>query len=507
MAETLEELARGWSLYQSGKLQQASQIFHNFLQVYPNNPDVWCLLGLTREAMGELDYSVWCYRNALQINPNSSKAHNELGNSLATQGKFDEAKLSYRRALVLKPDFAVAHNNLGVVLKRQGELEPAIGCFQRALQLQPDFAAAHNNLGIVLTRQGELEPAIGCFQRALQLQPEFVEAHYNLSEAWLLMGDFEQGWREYEWRWRRKDARPMSFSQPLWDGSSLAGQKILLHTEQGIGDALQFIRYARSVKQAGGHVILQCPRPMIPMLSTCPGIDQLIAHGAATPEFNVHAPLMSLPRIFKTTLSTVPAHVPYLFADPERVRYWQQKLPQDSTFRVGIAWWGNPNSPIGDHRFIPLVHFAPIASLKGVQVFSLQKGAGREQLQSRAGIFPVKDLRARLDETNGAFVDTAAVMMNLNLIITADTAIAHLAGALGVPVWVALSHTANWRWLPHRDDSPWYPTMRLFRQTKPGEWDEVFSQMKIELEDEVEACIRHETRRALKVSRVAGLSR
>ncbi len=397
------------------------------------------------------------------------------------QGRLEEAVASYEQALRLKPDYAEAHNNLGIALMEQGRLEEAVASYEQALRVKPDYAEAHNNLGIALGDQGNLEEAVASYQQALRLKPNYAEAHKNLALTWLLLGNFEQGWLEYQWRWQCKEFSPPGFQQPLWDGAALQGQTILLHAEQGLGDTLQFIRYAPLVQERGGTVLMACPAPLIRLLAGCPGIDRLIPQGGSLPPFDVHAPLLSLPKILGTTLVTVPAKVPYLFADADLTTQWGRELKQFPAFKIGIGWQGSPKYRDDRSRSIPLVHFEPLARLEGVQLFSLQKGPGTEQLRALADRFPVTDLGSRLDEASGAFMDTAAVMKNLDLVITSDTAIAHLGGALGVPVWVALPLVPDWRWLLHREDSPWYPTLRLFRQTERGNWPQVFERKAAEV--------------------------
>ena len=285
------------------------------------------------------------------------------------------------------------------------------------------------------------------------------------------MGRFEQGWPGYEWRWKCKEFGSLPpFQPPLWDGSSLDGRTILVHAEQGLGDTLQFIRYVPSLHQRGGRVILMCQPPLVRLLTRSPGIERLLAHGDPVPEFDVHTPLLSLPRLLGTTLESVPADVPYLEAEPQLVEAWRHRLGSYPGFKVGIVWQGNPKFRLDRLRSIPLAQFAPLARVPGVHLFSLQKGPGAEQLAAVTDRFPVTDLGRRLDD----FMDTAAVLKNLDLVISVDTAIAHLAGALGIPVWVALPFAPDWRWLMGREDSPWYPTMRLFRQTRPGQWEDVF---------------------------------
>jgi tetratricopeptide (TPR) repeat protein len=347
-----------------------------------------------------------------------------------------------------------------------------VACLERCVQLQPDFPEAHNNLGNAHRDQGRLEEAHACFARALELRPDYADAHWNRALLWLLQGDFEKGLPEYEWRWQLKDFRRRAHSQPLWNGAPLGEQTLLLYAEQGLGDTVQFIRYAALARRHCGRIVVQCQPPLARLLAGYPGVDQLVPEGVPLPPFDAHAPLLSLPRLLGTTLDTIPANIPYLHADPGLVALWRDELASGAGFKVGIAWQGSTKYRADRWRSMPLAQFEPLARVPGVRLFSLQKGFGREQVHG-AG-FPVTDLGGRLDEAHGAFMDTAAVLKNLDLVITSDTVIAHLAGALGVPVWVAVPFLPDWRWLLEREDSPWYPTMRLFRQAQPGRWDEVF---------------------------------
>ncbi len=299
---------------------------------------------------------------------------------------------------------------------------------------------------------------------------------------WLMQGDLERGWVEYEWRWRGDSYPARPFRQPAWDGSPLQGRTILLHAEMGLGDTLHFIRYAPLVQRRGGRVLVECQPPLLRLLGRCPGIDGLFPRGAALPAFDVHAGLMSLPRLFGTTLANVPAEVPYLFAEPDRVQQWGRELGQEPGFRIGIVWEGSRSNPYRRFRDFPPTCFEPLARLEGVRLLSLQKGAGEEALREIAGRFSVTDLGPRLDRDTGAFVDTAAVLMNLDLVIACDSAMGHLAGALGVPVWLALGHPPEWRWLLQGESTPWYPTMRLFRQDASRDWAPVFQRMAAEVE-------------------------
>jgi hypothetical protein len=296
----------------------------------------------------------------------------------------------------------------------------------------------------------------------------------------LLRGDFEGGWQDYEQRWAQPNVILRSFHEPRWDGSPLEGKSIFVYAEQGLGDTIQFIRYLPLIKERGGTVLFGSPPGLERLFSGIPGVDRLIAGGAAVPPFDVQAPLLSLPGIFGTTLATIPAAVPYLRADPGLVDHWRGELAPLEGFKIGVAWQGSPKNTGDRYRSFPLTHFESLARVPGVQLVSLQKGPGAEQMSGIGERFPILDLSDRLDKA-GAFLDTAAVMMNLDLVVTADTAVAHLAGALGVPVWTLLMLTPDWRWLLDRSDTPWYPTMHLFRQKRFGDWAEAFEHIAAEL--------------------------
>ena len=329
-------------------------------------------------------------------------------------------------------------------------------------------------MGVAFKVQGKLDEAIACFERVLQLEADDVNAHINRSLVWLLRGDFERGWDEYEWRWEHKDSLPRQCPQRLWDGSSLAGRTILLHAEQGLGDTIQFIRYAPLVKRCGGTVVVGCSKLLTRLLATCSGIDRVVTKEDSLPEFDVHAPLLSLPRIFQTHLDSIPADIPYL-QSLEKCRPEIENLlsAQQVKHRVGIVWAGNPDHPNDRNRSCALSCFRVLTCLPDVALFSLQKGANGADLERECREMSVIDLSEVLDD----FAETAAAVMKLDLVITVDTAVAHLAGALGRPVWVLLPFAPDWRWLLDREDSSWYPTMRLFRQPRPGDWEAVFERV------------------------------
>lgn len=517
MATLSEALVIAVQHHQAGRLQAAENICQQILAVDPDHAETLHLLGVVAfqlgnhevsiqqlgraielngtdssfhrslgtafQAQGKLDEAIACFCRALELKPDYAEAHYRLGTAFQAQGKPDDAIACHRRALELKPDYPRAHYHLGITFQTQGKLEEAINCHRRALELEPDYPRAHYNLGIAFHQLRRFDDALMCYTRALELKPDYREAHLSRSVLRLLRGDFEAGWPEFEWRWKTNQLVERKFSQPVWDGKPLEDRTILLHAEQGFGDTIQFVRYAALVKEQNpaATVIVGCQRPLEKLLARCHGIDRLIAEGDDLPSFDVHSPLLSLPQILKTTVETIPANVPYVFASPELVSHWRKCLSQVHGLRVGVNWQSRSGQGEFRNRDIAIEYLIALAQLPGVRLISLQKGEGRDELASASEHLPILDLGPDFDTMHGAFVDTAAVMMNLDLVISSDTSVPHLAGALGVPVWLALPYVSDWRWLLDRSDSPWYPTMRLFRQTSPGNWPGVFEEMKAAL--------------------------
>jgi len=478
-----DALALAVQHHQAGRLQAAEQIYHQILTTNPNHPDALHLLGVIAFQSGDYDLAVDYITRAIKVNGAVAKFHCNLGNVFQAERKLDEAIRSFRHALQLDPQFAEAFHNLGSALADNDQLGEAVNAYRRSLKLKPYSAETWTNLGVALTAQGKIEEAVASFDSALQTNPSNVDARGNRALLWLLQGDFHRGWREYEWRWKSNQLHRQDFAQPGWDGSPLSSRTILLHSEQGLGDTLQFVRYASLVKQQNpaAKVVVGCQRRLTNLLSRCPAIDKVVGAGDPLPPFDVHSPLLSLPGIFQTTLETIPAQVPYLFPDPKLVVHWRNKLGNVRGLRIGINWQGRFGEGEFRKRNIPLELFASLAKLPGVQLISLQKREANESHFQQNTPFTVFDPGPEFDTVHGAFEDSAAIMMNLDLVITSDTSVPHLAGALGVPVWLALPFVPDWRWLQNRWDSPWYPTMRLFRQQAAGNWSGVFEAMRVEL--------------------------
>ena len=462
----------GVALQEQGQVEPAIHCFQQALALDPSSLEALLNLGVALQTQGQREAAADCLQQAIQRAPTSAVAYNNLGMVRHEQGQFDVALQHYHQALQLRPDYAKAHSNLGALLHAQGRLTEAVEHLQHALRLQPDFIEAYSNLGLVLQAQGHIEAAIATFEHALQYKPDCVQAHWNRAIAWLLSGNFQQGWQEYEWRWRRPDSPPPAFPQPCWDGTPFPHQTLLVYSEQGLGDTLQFVRYLPQVAARGQHIVLACQPALVRLLRTCPGVQTLVVKDRpemASQPFDLYIPLLSLPGIFGTTSTTIPADIPYITADPALVQQWHTRLGAEHAFRVGLVWAGNPSHKNDRNRSCTLATLAPLAPLPRLALFSLQTGPAAGQIDQPPAGMVLHDVGRTLSD----FADTAAVITHLDLVITVDTAVAHLAGAMGKPVWTLLPFAPDWRWGQHSAYTPWYPTMRLFRQPAPGAWEAV----------------------------------
>jgi tetratricopeptide (TPR) repeat protein/glycosyltransferase involved in cell wall biosynthesis len=462
----------GWLKQQLGEIDSAILYYQTALQLAPNLYETAHNLAHLFKEKKQFNEASAYYLKALQINPNLTYSLMGLGTVWQQQGKLAEAFNCYQQAVKLEPNNPEAHNNVGAFYHQQGNEKAAIPHYRQALKLNPDFVDAINNLGHALTDLGEFQEAFYYHTRSLELQPDNATAHLELALTLLLFGDFQRGFAEYEWRWRTPQLPPRQFKQPVWDGSDLQGKTILLHVEQGFGDSIQFIRYAPIIRSRGAKVMVACYPELIRLFASVAGIEYLSVSFEGLPEFDVHAPLMSLPRIVGTTLETIPANVPYL-APPAECKF---ALSSEAKLKVGIVWAGSPQRRKDNQRSCSLSDFIQFLDVPGIAFYSLQKNlsqSDRTLLNQRL----VPDLSPHLSD----FADTASAISQLDLVISVDTAVAHLAGALGKPVWVLLSFSPDWRWLLQREDNPWYLTARLFRQSQPDSWQELFEDVQAAL--------------------------
>lgn len=417
-------------------------------------------------------------KEGLKLLPDDAGLHCAMAALFESKNDLSQTESYYRQALRYSPKFVQAWVGLGNVLQNQQRHSEAEECYQEAIAVAPSHPEAHFNLGVSYQRRGLLAEALNSFDNAIEGRAELVDAHWYKSFICLLRGDYEQGWHEYEWRLRQKQNIPRPFRQPTWDGSSLVGRTILVHDEQGYGDTFQFVRYLPLVQARGGRVVFECHRKLGPILSGCAGYDEI--HERASPsstpntEFDTHIHLLSLPRLFQTRLESIPADVPYIKANPKRAAYWRDRIAGDTGFKIGIAWAGSASHTNELNRSCTLATFREMAEMPHVSLYSLQKGPGSEQADSPPAGMNIRRLDKEMDLTE-RFVDTAALMVNLDLVISIDTSIVHLAGALGCPVWTLLCASPDWRWGEKGTHSAWYPSMRLFRQSEASNWDRVMA--------------------------------
>jgi tetratricopeptide (TPR) repeat protein len=469
----------GTALHDQGKLDEAVSCYQQALSLRPDAVDTLVNYAGALRERGEPGRAAEQYQRALAQRPDHVAALIGLGTALRDHGKTDAAIAHFKQALTLAPDRADAHNNIAIALEAVGDLPNAVAHYEEAVALSPNQAAVHNNLGNALEHQGRLDEAMTCYERALALKPDYPEAHYNRALLLLLLGDLAQGWAEYEWRWRCKANPERGYTtRPQWSGEVLAGRTILIQTEQGFGDSFQFLRYVPILAEGGAEVVLAVPAPLLRLAETLPGIGGVVSEGDPLPDFDFHCPLLSLPAVLGTTIETIPASVPYLSPPPETSAVWETRLAVKTGLKVGLVWSGNPANRMNPQRSISLVALEPLWRIPGIRWYSLQVGSPTEAI-GRAPDQPIEDLAPLLTD----FAETAAAICHLDLVISVETAVAHLAGALGRTVWVPLTVVPAWRWLLGRDDSPWYPTMRLFRQTAPGDWTPVVDALAAQLRE------------------------
>lgn len=476
---------RGISLRGLQRLTEALADFDHALELKADHAPTHNNRGNVLRDLGRLEEALASYDRAIRLRPNYAEALSHRGTTLTDLERFGEALASHNQAIALKPDYADAYLNRGNTLKELKRLEEALEDYDRAISLNPLHAQAFYNRGGALQELGQSNKALRSYDQAIAISQGMADAHWNKGLLLLQVGQFAQGWRLYEWRWATKhfESSKRSFTCPLWRGADdLAGKTILLHSEQGFGDTIQFSRYAKRVKALGARVVLEVPKALIPLMQTLEGVDDVIERGQSLPSFDFHCPLLSLPLAFETDLSSIPGVVPYLKASAQRTHRWREYLGTDG-FKIAICWQGKPTSKVDVGRSFPVTLFEGLAKIDTVRLISLQKNDGSEQLKNLPKRMKVETLPDDFDGEGAAFLDSAAVMECVDLVITSDTALTHLAGALGVENWTPLKHLPDWRWMLERHDSPWYPNHRLFRQRTPGDWQTVFQEMEAALRD------------------------
>jgi tetratricopeptide (TPR) repeat protein len=463
-ADAARELAVAW--HALGDADQAEYFARLAIELQPGSAEMRLHLGNVLRGTGRREEALDCCLEAVRLDPAFAQAHNNLGNAYRDLGRAEEAVAAFREAIRIDPGLWEAHYNLALALREAGDRAAAAEHLRAAVERRPDFAQGWLDLGLLRYLEGDLAGARSHYDRAIAEKPDFAEAHVSRALHRLAEGDFAAGWEEYEWRLQLDYVRRKALfsDKPRWDGSPLAGRTLLLYGEQGFGDTLQFFRYAPlAAARGGGRVVVCCLPDLKALLARSPGVDAVLGFEDPIPPFDLCLPLLSLPRLFGTTQQTVPADVPYVHPDPAKVRQWAERLPADgAALKIGLVWASGPKST----RSIPLRELAPLAGVRGVSFYGLQRGDPAREADQAPGGLRVRDLTPGLQD----FSDNAALLANLDLLIAADTSLAHLAGAMGMPVWTLHNAPADWRWLLDREDSPWYPTMRLFRVEQFGAW-------------------------------------
>jgi tetratricopeptide (TPR) repeat protein len=465
--------------------EKASAAFHNALNVAPNYSEAFSNLGISYQAQYLPEKAIKAFRDAVIATPNYPEAYNNLGVILLAEGQSEDSLDACARAIRLNPDYAEAYSNLGNAYYAQGRFNEAVAAVKRALALRPHFPGAQNNLGMASQAAGQPDQALAAYREALALRPDYPAARYNLATALLLTGAYEAGWQDYEWRWKGgvRTLQPRPFEMPVWTGEDLRDRSLLIHGEQGLGDVLQFARYVPLLAERAKGVVFEVLPSLKRLFEKMANNVCVIAMGDPIPPVDFHLSLMSAPHLLKTTVETIPASIPYVVAEPSLSALWEERLSRLKGLKVGLVWAGNhrPHDPsaaaIDRRRSMPLAVMTPLLRLPGISFVSLQMGTPADQLQTIDPALRPQDWMTEI----GDFADTAGLVAQLDLVIAVDTSVAHLAGAMGKPVWILSRFDGCWRWLMERDDSPWYPTARLFRQTEPGDWKPVIARVVEEL--------------------------
>ncbi|WP_082885257.1 tetratricopeptide repeat protein [Bradyrhizobium stylosanthis] len=472
--------ALGMLLQESGRLDDAEPHLRQAYRLKPSSEIACNNLGILLCRQEALDEAEAKFREALRITPDSARAHANLGSVLRARGVFNEAEEHCRLAIACDAGLAEGHFVLAQVLEARESYDEAERAYRQAIMLKPASVDWHNDLAKLLVDLRRLDEAWPLFEQTLRMRPDHPEAHSNRAIALLLTGDYAEGWTEYEWRWKlkKRPGRLDDFTQPVWKGEDISGRTLLIHAEQGFGDTIQFCRLVPLLR-SGARIVLEVQRPLAPLLKDLPGVDQIVPRGDPLPHFDVHCPLLGLSRLLELSLTDVPGQVPYLVPDAARVGIWHKRLRNVGGFRVGLAWSGSPTMADDRRRSIPPDLLSGLASIPGVSFVSLQKHAPGQASKAPSALA----LHDFTDELND-FADTAALIANLDLTISVDTSVIHVAGALGRPVWLLNRFNGCWRWLLGRNDSPWYPTLRQFRQLRPGDWAGVVAEVAQALEVE-----------------------
>ncbi len=479
----------GQALYYAKKYSDALYAYKKTIQYKPDHHRAFMQIGKIMIDVKQPEDAIEPLKHSLTLEPKNGDARILLARLYNDKHLFNRSIDLLLEGLKQEPDHINLYFELGNTYNLVNRLEESLAIYQALDSQIPNNPAILYNIGFTFKKMGLLAESLPYYNRVLAIEPHHAEAIFSRGLAYLVIGDFEKGWEGYEWRYSRPSQGSLrTYDAPRWDGSDLQGKTILLHAEQGLGDTFQFIRYAKLVKEKNGIVIVAVQKPLVTLMKLCKHIDHVICVDETPPHFDVHSPLMSLPFALKTRIDTIPDEVPYLYADAKLVAEWAEKLAADKNFKIGICWQGNDNyatpllrATVAQKSVHPR-EFAPICEVPGVSIYSLQKMSGTEQLKDLPASMHIITFDGDFDQSNGRFMDTAAVISNLDLVITVDTSISHLAASLGIPTWIMLPNPADWRWMLDRTDSPWYPEiLRLFKQPTPGDWETMIQEVAQEL--------------------------
>jgi tetratricopeptide (TPR) repeat protein len=468
----------GLALQELTRLEDAVEHFDRAIEYKPNYAEAFNNRGVVFHELKRIEDALASYDRAIALNPEYADAYSNRGLALHELRRVEEAVASFDRDIQLKPDYAEAYSSRGISLQELKRLDDAMASYDKAIALKPDYAEAHNNRGNALQELKRFAEAIASYDRAIELKPDFADAHMNKSLAYLITGELNLGWPLYEWRWKKSDLAQSrrDYPQPLWLGEEdISGKTILLHAEQGLGDTIQFCRYARLVKERGARVVMGVPQALVGLLGSLEGVDELVVKGESLPAFDFHCPLLSLPLAFKTDLIHIPSPSPYLEVNASKISAWAQKLGEKKQPRIGLVWSGSLVHKNDHNRSLTLKQLWDHLP-QGFEYFCLQKElreVDQEVLISSGIHHHGNDLHD--------FTDTAALCQSMDLVISVDTSVAHLSAAIGKTTWVLLPYAPDWRWLLNRTDSPWYQCMTLYRQDETRAWTSVLGRLATDL--------------------------
>jgi len=483
----------GQALYHTKKYTEALYAYKKTVQHKNDHFRAYIQIGKVMIDVKQPNDAVEPIKKGLTLQPNNPDARLLLARIYNDKHLFDQAIDVVSEGLILDPNNINLTFELGNIYNLVNRLDESLAIYQELDRQLPNNPSILYNIAFTYKKLGYMDKALPYYNKVLELNPDHTEALFSRGLAYLVMGEFEKGWHGYEWRYNRPSQGSLrTYPEPRWDGSDLQGKTILIHAEQGLGDTFQFIRYAKLIKEKNGIVIAAVQKPLVTLMKRCKYIDTVISIDETPPHFDVHSPMLSLPYALKTRLDTIPCEIPYLHADEKLTAEWKQKLAKDKNFKIGICWQGNDNyaTPLlratVAQKSVHPKEFAPICQLPGVSLYSLQKTTGTDQLKELPNGMHIITFDGDFDQSNGRFMDTAAVIKNLDLVITVDTSISHLSSGLGTPTWIMLPNPSDWRWMMDRNDSPWYPNVtRLFKQPTPGDWQSMIKEVAVELKKHI----------------------